>query len=163
MDEWQLSQMTVKTVPAFGALVQQAQLTVPKIPHFAEQATTGLVRLAEARAVEVVGPPVFIYTGAGTGANDLLTMQVAFPVADGLKFETTDGPNPTALLRFDAFRCASFDFHGPLVRLAEAYAPAMNALKAEGHTPCEQSREVYRYWVGYDSPENVVEVQLGIR
>ncbi len=163
MDEWQLSRMTVKTVPAFSALVQQAQLTVPKIPQFAEQATTSLVRLTEARRIEVIAPPVFVYTGAGTGAEDLLMMQVAFVVGDDLAFETTDGPSPTALLRFEAFRCASFDFTGPAVHLAEAYAPAMNALRAGGHTPREQSREVYKRWAGYDSRQNTVEVQLGIR
>lgn len=158
-DTWQLSALAVKTVPPFRAVVQQAQLTVPKIPHFAEGASTSLMQLTQAHGITIVGPPVFIYTGAGTGANDLLTMQVAMPVEQcGASL-----PVDTAVLEFAEFRCAAVDFKGPIMHLPEAYAPAMDALSGEGYTAVEQSREVYKHWVGYDEPDNIVEIQFGIR
>ncbi len=159
-DAWQLSAMTTQTVPAFSALVEEARLTVPKIPAFAEEASISLMRVTEECGIEITAPPVFVYTGAGTGENDLFTMQVVFPVAPGTKFE---GNDRVGMLEFEAFRCASFDFRGPMMHLGEAYPVAMNALQSEELVAVEQSREVYKYWVGYDSPENIVEIQLGIR
>lgn len=161
---WSLSTLTAKTAEPFSALVQEARLTVPKIPQFAEQATTSLMQLCQAHGLSLVGPPTFVYTGAGTGANDLLTLQVAFPVdRSALGDRPPALPPDTAVLAFAAFKCAAIDFRGPIMHLPQAYAPAMNELREQGHTPVEQSREVYKHWVGYDEPDNVVEIQLGVR
>ena len=160
-ERWQLSELAVITVPGFSALVEQAELTVPKIPTFAEEATTSLMRITEECGIEITAPPVFVYTGAGTGAEDLFTMQVAFPVAEETKFE---GNDRVSLVSYEAFKCArALIYRGAMMRLGEAYPVAMNALKDAEHVPMEQSREVYKYWVGYDSPENVIEIQMGIR
>jgi hypothetical protein len=160
-DQWKLSTMSIVRVPAMTALVCRGQVTVPAIPQFAEAATTRLMRYTRDRHIEVIAPPLFIYTGAGTGPDDPFTLEVAFPIADHAAIDAGNGDD-IARRHIEAFDCASFEYHGPMQHLGDAYPHAMNALKAEGHTPVEQSREVYRRWAGYDSPANVIEIQLGI-
>jgi len=157
---WSLSELVVREVPGFTGLTAAADLTIPAIPTFAEKATTDLMRLADARGIPIVDAPVFIYTGVGTGANDTFRLRIALPVPADTTLAGVD--DQFAVIRYDPFQCAAFDFTGPMMHLGEAYPEAMNALKAAGHTPVEQSREVYKHWVAYDDPRNVVEVQLGI-
>lgn len=159
-----LDEPLVRDVPPFAGLAAAARLTMPQIPIFAERASTDLMRLADAHRLPLVDDPVFIYSGAGTGPHDLFTLQVALPVDPDhpavVAFQPTDDH---AVKRFDAFRCFAAGYHGPMTHLGDAYAPLMNALRDAGHTPLEQSREVYRRWVAYDAPDNHVEIQLGIR
>lgn len=158
---FKLDEPTARLVPPFTGLTAAARLTMPQIPIFAERATTNLMRLADAHRLALTGDPVFIYSGAGTGPHDLFTMQIALPVPD----DAADQIQPTddhAVKHFDAFKCFAVGYRGPMTHIGDAYAPVMNALRDAGHTPLEQSREVYRRWVAYDSPENHVEIQLGI-
>lgn len=157
---WSLTDLTIRDVPAFTGLTAAAELTIPAIPTFAEKASSNLMRLADARAIPIVDAPVFVYTGVGVGANDTFRLQIALPVPPDTQLEGVD--DQFALISYEPFRCAAFDFHGPMMHIGEAYPQAMNALKEAGHTPVEQSREVYKWWVAYDSPDNVIEIQLGI-
>ena len=157
---WSLSDLIVRDVPGFVGLTAAAELTIPAIPTFAERATIDLMRLADARAIPIVDAPVFIYTGVGVGANDTFRLQIALPVPEETKLDGVD--DQFALITYEPFRCGAFDFHGPMTHIGEAYPQAMNALKEADHTPVKQSREVYKQWVGYDSPDNITEIQLGI-
>ena len=157
---FQLAEPVVRDVPAFTGLTAAARLALPQIPIFAEQASTDLMRLADAHRLPLVAAPVFIYTGPGTGGHDLVTLQIALPVPPEAEFSSPD--ERYALKTFDAFHCLGFLYRGPITHLGDAYPIAMNELRARGHTPMEQSREVYQRWIAYDSPDNQVEIQFGI-
>lgn len=158
---WSLTEPVAKTIAPFTGLTAAAELTVPQIPIFAEKASTDLMRLSDARRLPIVAAPVFIYTGTGSGAQDTFVLQIALPVANDTS--TGELSDTHAVKTFDAFTCLSFDFHGSLHHIAQAYPIAMDALKTAGHTPMEQSREVYKRWIAYDSAENVTEIQLGLK
>jgi len=157
---WSLADLVVRTVPPFAGLTAAAELTLPAIPTFAEQATTDLMRLADARRIPIIDAPVFVYTGVGAGANDTFRLRIALPIDPATDLSGVD--ERFALVNYEAFKCAAFDFTGPMTHVGDAYPQAMNALKAAGHRPVEQSREVYKHWIAYDSPQNVTEIQLGI-
>jgi len=157
---WSLDEPVQRIVPAFTGLVAAAELTIPQIPIFAEQASTDLMRLADAHRVPIIAAPVFIYTGQGTGTNDSFLLQIALPVPE--EVDIGDAQSQYATKGFDELRCLCFDYHGSMHHLGQAYPLAMTALKDAGHTPIEQTREVYKRWIAYDSPENVTEIQLGI-
>ncbi|MCW3060978.1 MAG: hypothetical protein JWQ02_2799, partial [Capsulimonas sp.] len=38
----------------------------------------------------------------------------------------------------------------------------MDAMKEQGLRATWETREIYKHWVDYDSPENVTELQLGL-
>ncbi len=59
-------------------------------------------------------------------------------------------------------RCVSFYFTGPYTQLPAAWEQAFGRVHADGHTPGPESREVYLYYEAADSPNNVVEIQIGI-
>ncbi len=158
---WWLDEPIAKAVPGFVGLAAAAELSVPQIPLFAERATTDLMRLADAHRLPIIAAPVFIYTGAGTAANDTFLLQIALPIPPDSDQNIPD--DRYAIKAFEAFKCLAFDYHGSLHHLGEAYPPAMNALRDAGHTPMEQSREVYKRWIAYDAPQNVTEIQLGVR
>lgn len=156
---WSLGEIELKTVQAFTGLTAAAELTIPAIPVFAERASTVLMRLADAHRLPLVGAPVFVYTGVGTTHDAPFRLQIALPVPDDAAFTDTD---EHALVRYADFRCAAFDYRGPMTHIGEAYPEAMNRLRDAGHRPVEQSREVYKRWVAYDAPENITEIQLGV-
>ncbi len=163
MSEFHLSEMRIAEALAFTGLSAAAHLTVPKIPVFAEKATTDLMRLADARGIPIVGPCVFIYDSAAVDAdasNDIFTLTVAFPVPEDVDFEGTEH---FRALRYPPFRCAVFEYAGPLSRIGDAYPLAVAAVREADLKLVTQSREVYRHYTGYDEADNVVEIQLGLK
>jgi hypothetical protein len=158
--DWSLGEPARKRVPTFTALAAAAELTVPQIPRFAEQATTDLMRLADAHRLPIIAPPVFVYTGPGTGAHDTFLLRIAMPVPDNATL--ADHPGEQAIVTIEPFDCLAFDYRGPMQHIGRAYPLAMNRLRELGHRPAEPSREVYKHWVAYDAPDNITEIQLGL-
>ena len=54
------------------------------------------------------------------------------------------------------------DFQGPLSRMGEAWGAFVPAAMAKGE-PTGESRELYLYFESKDSPNNIVELQMGLK
>jgi hypothetical protein len=159
---FKLSEPVTRTVPAFTALTAAGRLTIPGIPVFAERATTDLMRLADAHRLPIIAPPVFIYANADDGNASTFVMQIAMPVAEGTTLAGPGADERFAVKRFDAFDCLAVDYRGPMAHIGDAYPLVVDAIGPTGRTAAEQSREVYKHWVGYDEPDNVIEIQIGL-
>lgn len=155
--------VVVRDVPAFRALSLAAKLTIPGIPFYAEEATTRIVRFAEAQSVVITGPGVFIYRSAPEGDEGEFILEVHLPVPGDTVF-TEDSPTPGVpiLSEVAPLRCAELSYRGPLQLIGEAYPHFIDRVRDEGHTPRNESREVYREWHGSDSPQNVIDLQIEI-
>lgn len=61
------------------------------------------------------------------------------------------------------FKCASLLYVGPAPRIGEAWQALYREARGRGLTPTDEERELYLYFEASDSPNNVVQVQVGVR
>jgi hypothetical protein len=43
-----------------------------------------------------------------------------------------------------------------------AYDEILSAIDASGRKRTPESREIYKKWIGFESPDNVTELQVGV-
>jgi effector-binding domain-containing protein len=61
-----------------------------------------------------------------------------------------------------AMKCATLIYRGSVAHLKEAFGKLYHEIDARGLTPSGVSREVYLYWEGVDSPNNVIQLRAGL-
>ena len=66
------------------------------------------------------------------------------------------------IVKLDAFKCATILFTGPLSQIKDAYCKLFDCLGAAGLKFKGGFREVYLYWEGPESLNNVVQIQAAI-
>jgi len=110
--------------------------------------------LAEGK-VQVRGPIVFIYHGITLDPKAKFKLEIGMPVDQGTKpagdFQVRDVPE---------YRCASVLYTGPLMGIGGAFE------KLYSDPPpkmTDEAREMYFYFEGPESPNNVVHVSLGTK
>ena len=70
------------------------------------------------------------------------------------------GPGAEAL---PALSCMRTVYRGPLAELfTHGYQPLLQAIAEAGLRTSGESREVYHAWLGPDSPDNRIELQIGL-
>jgi len=60
------------------------------------------------------------------------------------------------------FKGAAAVFQGSLSQIGEAWQKFAATAQTKGE-PTEESRELYLYWEGHDSPNNIVELEMGLK
>jgi hypothetical protein len=60
------------------------------------------------------------------------------------------------------FKCIATDYVGPMTPIGESWTEFVSSLFTAGHKPTDQSREIYKKWIAFDSPDNVTELQQGV-
>jgi len=61
-----------------------------------------------------------------------------------------------------AFKCVATDFVGPMTKIGESWMNFVQSIRAAGHKPTDQSREIYKKWIAFDSADNITELQQGV-
>ena len=60
------------------------------------------------------------------------------------------------------FICMAADYVGPMPDIQIAYDEILNAIDTSGRKRTPESREIYKKWIGFESPDNVTELQVGV-
>ena len=60
------------------------------------------------------------------------------------------------------FPCLIAEYRGPMAGIGEAWTDLVNSALDAGYLLQNQGREVYRKWVGFESEQNLTELQLGV-
>ncbi len=108
--------------------------------------------------VVLLGSPIFIYHGVTEDMDKPFDLEVGYAVSDHAK---AFGEFKARTL--EPFRCATVIYNGPLTYLSEAYGKLIARMVEARLTPGEESREVYFVFEGAESPDDVVQIQVGIR
>lgn len=107
---------------------------------------------------EQTGYVNFIYKGVQADRTKPFQLSIGITVPRGTqavgKYEVKDLAD---------FKCAAGVFNGPLSSLPAAYQKHYGDLMAAGNMPTDEVREVYLYWEGFDSANNVVWIQAGVQ
>ena len=155
-----IASVALKEVPATTFVVSSHDdVTIPEIPTIARNEVDQLIATIEHEGLVATSPVVFIYHGADGTPTTRFKLTLAFPLAD----RPASVPEPYELVDTPTFRCVSTDFVGAMPDILAGYARLFDAVDELGLAFTGESREIYRKWVGYESDDNVTELQLGVK
>lgn len=156
--------------PAIGELIVQA---IPAKAYFSAPIDTDFKAMGEpivknltamqaaAKDVGLVltGPVVHVYEMAPHRAPEKpFRMRTGWFVPEALK---KVGPYPVTEL--PAMRCASLLYVGPGSKIGEGWQRLYRAALDKGLEPTGEERELTLYWEGVQSPNNIVQMQIGVK
>jgi hypothetical protein len=104
------------------------------------------------------GPLVMIYQGVTGDPKADFDLQVGYPI-----MEKVNGVGDFKVREVGEYSCMSLLFSGPLAQLGSAYGKLMPAVMGGPAKPSGESREMYLYFEGIDSPNNVVHISAGTK
>lgn len=116
-------------------------------------------KAAEAGKLKIRGPVMHVYY-----ESPHLKPDQAFKMETG--FQVAEGAQPSGALKArktSKFKCATMLYVGPGRRIGDAWQKLAAAVADAGLRPTGEEREMYLYWESDDSPNNVVQVQMGVK
>jgi hypothetical protein len=122
-----------------------------KVPVVGQKIMDGLNRHIQKHKVEVIGPAVWSYEPL----KGKLKLKAGFPVKKG-----TRGRAPFAARTEPAWKCVSAEYKGSMEHMVEAWIEFFAAVENKGLSCDGVRREIYRKWVGFDSKDNITELQI---
>jgi len=154
-----ITPMRIQQFPAVTVLCGQARATLGELTGAIEQLMPAVQRELRDNHLEVTGPPIFVYRGMVPDPTQPFTLEIGFPVSQ----ETRAANKSFTVKKLEALRCATVLFSGPVGRMGEAHQALFGAIFAAGRQPAGEVREMYLYWEGPQSPNNVVLIQAEVR
>ena len=155
-----IASVALKEVPPTTFVVSSHDdVTIPEIPPIARSEVDQLLATIEEEGLVPTSPVVFIYHGADGTPTTRFKLTLAFPLAE----RPASVPAPYELVDAPTFKCVSTDFVGAMPDILAGYARLFDAVDELGLAFTGESREIYRKWVGYESDDNVTELQLGVK
>jgi len=149
----------VQSVPAKGYLQGGIETDFKNMGEPVGKTLTDLMEAAKEEKVGLHGPVVHFYYGAPhRDPAKRFKMETGF-------FVPEDAPGVAKFKRrkLPAFKCATILYIGPAPQIGEAWQQLYRSVRDQGLTPTDEERELYLYWEGVDSPNNIVQVQLGVK
>lgn len=123
------------------------------------KALGSLIKTAGDNKLPLVGPVMHYYYGAPHAAPDKgFKMETGFFVQEG-----SQGPGEYKVRELPKLKCATVLYTGPAPRIGDAWQKVYKAISEQRLTPTGEERELYLYWEGPDSPNNIVQVMVGIK
>lgn len=135
----------------------KAKTTLATLPQAIGQTFMGLLQQGNLEATRFTGPAIFIYRGSDGAPNTEFDFSAGFQVLP-------DEPTPQGfeMSTLPAFRCATLYYTGSLANLPQAWQTAMEKVTQAQLRPTGEQRELYLYWEDPQSPNNVIEIQIGV-
>lgn len=153
-----LNDIAPKDEPPTLYLLATRELTEADIPSFVGETVSELVQEARRLDVAVVGPLTFIFRGRNIDGQPF-EMDIALPVME------RNGP-PAAGFAYreePALATVSGVYKGPMGGINGAWSRVLATPDSRDRAASGQDRELYLHWVRPDSPNNVIDLQHGVR
>ena len=153
-------QPAMKQVVAIQVISRTDRLTIPRIPAHSGPAIHSLIEALERRGIAPLsGECIYVYHGCNGDPSVEFDLEICLPVppATAGSFEV-----PVALKSLPPFKCVAVEYTGPMTGIGSAWMQLVQAVQSSGSRPTAESREVYKKWIEFDSPENVTELQQAI-
>jgi effector-binding domain-containing protein len=151
--------VAIKEVPPTLFMVSSHDgVTIPEIPAISRGELDQMLTELATNGGTSGSPVHFIYHGADGSNTTRFRLVLAVPVAE----PPSHVPEPYELFESAPFRCVATDYVGPMRDIKQGYARLFEAMEEQGLQRTDESREIYVKWIGYDSPDNVTELQIGV-
>jgi len=154
-----IGKLVVQTIPAKHYLQGEFETDFQSMGEPVVKTLTELMEAARENKIGLHGPVIHYYYGAPhRDPEKRFKMETGFFVPA----ETAD-VGAFKLRELPAFKCATMLYIGPATRIGDAWQELYRSARGQGLTPTDEERELYLYWEGVDSPNNIVQVQLGVK
>ena len=156
--EYLIGEMHLQTVPAQDFIYGSAETTFEKIGDVVNKYIPLLVDGIQEGKIIQKSCAMFVYKGMVEDMSKPFTLEVGWCVSDKAK-----EVGELKLRKTAEFKCATILYTGSLSNRGKAYEKLMPAVLAAGLKPAGDSREMYLYFEEPESPNNVVQIQMGIK
>ena len=129
--------------------------TYEKVPVVGQKINEGVEKLMQERGIKPAGPSIWNYDAAGPGK---LKLRAGYPVKAG-----TRGKAPFTAKTEPEWKCLSAEYKGSMLKITDAWQELFDAAEKKGFRADGTRREIYKKWVGFDSAENVTELQMRVK
>ena len=151
--------VTLKTVPPTTFVMSSHDgVTIPEISAVSRGVVDDMIAELHARGITPLAPVHFIYHGADGSLTTKFRLTIAFPIAR----PPAEPIDDYQIAELPAFRCMAAEYVGPMPDIQIAYDEILNAIDESGRKRTPESREIYKKWIGFESPDNVTELQVGV-
>lgn len=151
-----ISQVRVQTLAGFTYLYRSFDTSFQTMSQPVGQAIADMEKAIAAGKLHPVGPMIFIYHDMRDPYKPF-TLDLGFPVPEG-----SAAPEGYQVGKVEPFKCATVLFSGPLSKVPDAFNKLMGSLAPMGLHPTRTTREFYLYWEDPNSPNNVLQIQVGL-
>jgi effector-binding domain-containing protein len=159
VDESHVSEMIVKDVKEVPAYLHgSGKATIATFQESLKKTWEPLIAKAKAGGIVFTAVPIFVYHGATGQPDQEFSMETGFPVEAGTK----DLDKDFTVSKLVAFHCATAYHSGPVKDLGKSYGELFGDIISADYKLTGETREVYLFWEGPESVNNVVEIQVGI-
>jgi len=148
-----------KTVPQRLYLSVSKSIILPEVSAFAASNVESLYAQAQTLNLKVSGPCEFIYINCTGEMDKSFDLKIAIPIEK-------KGSNSDKFEYFESeeFTCVSKEYVGNMDGIGEAWQSLMKDVESNEITLSNNNhcREVYKTWVGFESNDNITELQTQI-
>ena len=106
--------------------------------------------------------PDWIAAKAASEKDGSLTTKFRLTIAFPISGRPAEPIEDYQIAELPAFRCMAADYVGPMPDIQIAYDEILHAISSSGRSRSPESREIYKKWIGFESPDNVTELQVGV-
>jgi effector-binding domain-containing protein len=155
--DYMIGEMNLQTIRGMNYFSQSRQVTVDQIGATAGEVMPNILKVASDGQFQIGGPAMFVFHGDIRPGNTF-TMQVGFIAQPGGK------PQPP--FQYDSlpqFQCATVVYTGPIADIDKAYEKLFGDIANSGLTTTDESRQMILYFEGPESPNNVIQIQVGVQ
>ena len=145
-----------QTLRPTNYLYTSTETTLNKIQDAIEEAMPNLLK--GFKQVQITGPMIMVYHNATPDPEKPFKLDVGFPI-----MPPDQEPAGLKVRELPQLKCATIIYTGPIDQIGKAYEKIMPAVFQAGHKTTGEIREVYMYWEDPNSPNNVVQIQVGIK
>jgi len=150
--------MNTKVIPAQKALVKTVRTTLRNIVDGIGNWPDKIMGEASSSGLRIAGAFVYIYKGCDDKIDTEFELQMCLPVVD---YSTYQGTLETKVI--PEFKCVEKLYVGSMPDLAtKGWGAFMGEAALSKPTFTQEGRETYLKWVGFQSQENQVLLQMGI-
>jgi GNAT superfamily N-acetyltransferase len=146
------------TTPEILVLAASRTLTIPQVSSFSATAIPGLEADARAHGLTFIGPWIFVSHNLPQDATTTFSLKVCRAIEPPEHYQGNYIVEPLPPLP-----CAMLDYKGPLQGIFEGgYTPLLEQVLQSGIPLTGEIREVYHVWTTPESPDNHVQIQVGL-
>ena len=154
-DDTNITAVKRQTLKGFTYFYKSNETTFDGIRETVEKLIPDLHKALAEGNVALRGPLVFIYHGVTPDPKVKFTLEIGMIVAEGTKpvgdFKVRDVPE---------YHCASVLYSGPVKGLGGAFEKLYSEAAPK---VTDEAREMYLYFEGPESPNNVIHVSAGTK
>jgi len=147
----------VQNLKAYTYAFVSTQTSLNKLQDAIAELMPRIDAAMDSGALRPIGGVVFTYHGATQDPTKPFTLDIGVMVKDG-----NAKPDGIQLIKVGPLYCATVIYTGPAAQLGQAYGKLYGEIGRHGWQASDVSREVYLYWEGAESVNNVIQVQADL-